>query len=146
MSRSSISSSITSGYTMSSSRNGKLAKVWDWTLQLAIPAAIIIGGYGIWDANTTSHATYNLSGVVLNAQAHNHSSTIRLDERIKALEGTIIGLQMQNHKLGESNNALAQEIAKDSATVSADAGLVYQQNAAICSALNIPASACPGAP
>lgn len=80
------------------------------------------------------------------SQNNHHAASVKDDNQIKALVQQLASATAANHKLGKSNNALAQEIIRDSATVTADAGIVAQQNAAICSALNIPASACPGAP
>lgn len=80
------------------------------------------------------------------SQNNHHAATVKSDAQIEALVKQLASATAANHKLGTSNNALAKEIIKDSATVSADAGIVAQQNAAICSALQIPSAACPGAP
>lgn len=71
------------------------------------------------------------------------ASTAKQNEVI-ALQKQLLAETAENHKLGKSNNTLAKEIIQDSKTVSADAGLVYQQNVAICTALHI--TVCPGAP
>lgn len=120
---------------------------------IVVLSSLAFGSFGVYDSNTTSHAALNNSKEVLIAQAHNHTSTIKLDNRIKALvkQETILTARLlaatkDNHALGLSNNALATQIEADSATVSKDAGIVAQQNAAICSALGISSAMCPGAP
>ena len=74
----------------------------------------------------------------------NHTLTQRYHAASVAKQDQIIELQQRNHALGISNNRLAREIIKDSKTVAADGKLVYEQNAAVCTALHI--SPCPGAP
>ena len=74
----------------------------------------------------------------------NHALTQRYHAASVAKQDQIIELQQRNHALGLSNNKLAKEIIKDSMTVAADGKLVYEQNAAVCTALHI--SPCPGAP